>query len=241
MKKENSKSSIIIIIVLIAIVFLLITYIVSTLIPKNKQILGNKSLEILGYANVPGIDSEDQFLIRVKNTSTQTFVNANLYAVYYDHNNMPMHEAWSGTIKYFKPNSIRIVRLYDTIDDYSKAEIGLFNAENDKNMIDLMRNITYQVEKTTEQDANGNVKLLFTGANDSNKTVDLLFQNTYWDKNNKFIDGNSFNVIVNPNSEFSFYNYFVNKYNDGTPFPKGYTCNVVLVEALEADSQVINQ
>ena len=234
MEKKSNTSKIIIIILAIIIALLLI-YIVfyNNHLLKKDKIVSNKALKVSDYISIKSYDDTEELILKVENTSSQTFTNVTPYVIYYDSNNMPVHEGWGAAIYYFKPGSTRLIRFYDAYKDYSHVEIGLFNREdeNNSNIVDLTDKINYEV-KEEKIDDSGETALVFTGNNNYDKDLIVEFQIEYY-LGNKLIDLDEFTEIINANSSIDTYEYLLTQYNDGTPYPEGYTYKVSLVEAVE--------
>lgn len=217
------------------IIFSLIVCIVicGNILPKNNKIISNKALKVLEYTEFNEYENDKMVVLKVKNTSSQVFNNVTPKVIYYDSNNMPIHEGWASRISYFEPGTTRYIELYDTIDNYSKMEVGLFDREDsDIKYEDLRDKITYKYEKANEPDENGVIRLNFKGENKSDKNISVEFQIAYY-SGKKLIYEDQFMELIEANSSFNTYEECATKYYDGTKFPEGYTYEVNLVEAVE--------
>lgn len=233
-EKSKGNKSIFIIIALIIIIIALIAYIVFACKskPQNSIVAENKGLLVLDDITIEDEDSK-MVVLKVKNTSSKTFTNVTPVLIYYDADNMPIHEAWGTRISYFASGETRYVEYYDTIEEYSKVEVGLFDREDvGIEYKDLRDKISYEVEKAEEPDEDGEIRLTFKGENKFDKDVELEFQIAYY-SGDKLIYEDQFGTLVEANSKFEEYEYYATKFANGTAFPEGYTYEVTLTEAVE--------
>ena len=234
-EKSKGKKSILVIIILLVVIIALCAYIVLGCGSKSKIDVSseNKGLLVLDDVNLDKGDGSETIILKLKNTSSKTFTNVTPVLVYYDANNMPIHEAWGAKISYFAPDEIRYVEFYDITNDYAKVEVGLFDREDTGiEYKDLRDKIVYDVEKATEPDENGEIRLTFKGENKFDKDVALEFQIAYYSED-KLIYEDQFGTVVEANSKFEDYEYYATKFANGTAFPEGYTYEVTLAEAVE--------
>ncbi|MCR5185748.1 MAG: hypothetical protein K6D97_01350 [Clostridia bacterium] len=196
---------------------------------KKDSSIGNKALSVLDDVDIA---EEEVLILKVKNDSSENFNNVSPVLIYYDANGMPFHEGWAAKIGYFASGETRCMEFYDTIKDYSKVELGLFNVGNEISYTDMRDKITYNAEKSKEVDGFDENKLNFNGENKSDMDVSLVFQIAYY-SGEKLIYEDEFMTIAKANSTFEEYEYLQTSFIDGTPFPDGYTYEVNLVEAVE--------
>ena len=241
-EKSKSKSGIIIAILLV-IIIALVAYIVktgNTLQGKGQSTI-TQTLLVLDDVNFKEYegDENEALVLKVQNTSSQTFKNVTPVLIYTDVHGMPIHEGWGPRVSYWAPGETRCIRFYDTIKDYAEVKIGLFNREDDAEYEDLRDKIEYKVEKSDEPDEYGEIALTFKGENKADKDVILEFQIAYYSED-KLIYENGFSDVVKANSSFDTYEYLATKYYDGTAFPEGYTYEVTLVEAVnDTDDETV--
>ncbi len=231
-KNSNKKNVIIIVIAIVAIVAILIACVSFGGGKSKSDVATNKAISVVDSVTFKDYAGEESFVLKVKNTSSKTFVNVTPVLIYYDNNNMPIHEGWGSKVSYFAPNDTRYIEFYDTIKDYSRVEVGFFDREDKSEYTDLRDKISYTVEKAEEPDEDGMLRLTFNGENKSDKEVVAEFQVGYYSKG-KLIYEDSFIEIIDANSTFDTYEEYATKYNDGKDFPKGYTYEVVLAEVVE--------
>lgn len=234
-EKTKSKNNIVTIILVIIIMVLLI-YIAfgNKIFQKNAaKNIGNNALMVLDELKGEEIEGSEEVILRIKNTSSQTFTDASPVLIYYDANNNPFREGWGPRIGYWAPGEIRCIRFYDAIKDYSKAELGLFESEDSNSkIVDLRDKIEYDVKKEDSPDEDGEIRLTFKGKNKYDKPVAVEFQIDYF-SGKKLIYEDQFNDVIEANSSFDTYEYYFSKYYNGEAFPEGYTYEVNLVEAIE--------
>ena len=224
-------------IVLVLIIVALLGYIAYTNIiaPKNRtKSIGSQSLLVLDELTFKEFEKDETgaFILKVQNTSSNTYNNVTPVLIYTDVNGMPIHEGWGARIFYWAPGETRCIRFYDITEDYAEVKVGLFKNENGIEYKDLRDQITYNVEKATEPDEDGEIRLTFTGENKSDKDIEVEFQIAYYSED-KLIYESQFMDIIEGNSKLDTYEYYATKYYDGTAFPEGYTYEVTLVEAVE--------
>ncbi len=236
--EDKSKKSGIIIAILVVIIIALLAYIgLGGKVPTNEPVVEktsteNKALLVEDDVTFDDGSSEEMTVLKVKNTSSQTFNNVTPKIIYFDKNNMPVHEAWASRVSYFAAGDTRFFEFYDTIKDYDRLEIGLFDREDKKTYVDLRDQIEYKVEKADEADENGIIRLTFTGENKSNKDISAEFQIAYYSEG-KLIYEDQFIELVKANSKLDTYEGYATKFYNGTAFPEGYTYEVTLAEAVE--------
>lgn len=229
----------IIIVILIIIIAILAAYIFLTKgaffgNEENKETLAkaeDKALLVLDDISYKESEEDETLVLRVKNTSSKAFNNVTPVLIYYS-DNIPVHEAWGARVSYFAPGDSRCIRFYDTIKDYDKVEIGMFDREDKATYTDLRDKIEYEVEKSDTPDENGEIKLTFKGENKYDKAVSADFEIAYYSEG-KLIYEDQFSELIDANGSFDTYEYYRTKFYDGTKFPEGYTYEVTLVEAVE--------
>ena len=234
-EKSKSKKIILVIIILLLVIIALCAYIVFGCKSKSKVSVSseNKGLLVLDDITIDNGDGTENIVLKLKNTSSKTFTNVTPVLIYYDLNNMPIHEAWGAKISYFAPDEIRYVEYYDITEDYAKVEVGLFDRENiGIEYKDLRDKIVYDVEKSAEPDENGEIKLTFKGENKFDKDVELEFQIAYYSED-ILIYEDQFKTVAKANASFEEYEYYATKFANGKAFPEGYTYEVTLAEAVE--------
>ena len=229
--EEKSKNYSAIIAILVIIIIALLVYIVfsgKTMQSENTDI-GNKPLTVLDDITLEG---EGKVILKVQNTSSKTFNNVSPVLIYYNVDGMPIHEGWASRVGYFAPGEIRYLEFYDTIEDYDKVELGLFDRDDKITYSDLRDKITYSVEKAETPDEYGSIRLTFTGKNEYDKDISTEFQIAYY-SGDKLIYEDQFGILAKANSTFEEYEYYMTEFFDGTKFPEGYTYEVTLSEAIE--------
>ena len=227
------KKSGIIIAVLLVIIIALIAYIIkvgNTL--YEKEITENRGILVLDDVNIEEDGKLENVILKVKNISSEVINNKKPVLIYYDNNNMPIHEAWGARVGYFAPGEERCIMFYDVISDYTKVEVGFFEREDEIQYTDLRDKVIYNVEKATESDENGEIRLAFKGENKHDKNVAATFEINYY-SDNKLIYSDDFIEVLDGNSNFDTYEYYATKFDNGNAFPVGYTYETKLVEAVE--------
>ena len=229
--EEKSKNSNIIIAILIIIILVLVAYVAfsKNVTKKDNADISNKALLVLDDIT---LEDDDMVILKVKNTSSETFNNVSPVLIYYDANGMPIHEGWASSINYFAPGETRFIEFYETINDYDKVEIGLLDRDSNITYSDLRDKITYNVEKSDTVDEYGEYRLTFKGENKFDKDVSLVFQIAYY-SGEKLIYEDEFITVAEANSSFEEYENYLTKFSDETAFPEGYTYEVNLAEAVE--------
>ena len=152
------KKSGIIIAVLLVIIIALIAYIIkvgNTL--YEKEITENRGILVLDDVNIEEDGKLENVILKVKNISSEVINNKKPVLIYYDNNNMPIHEAWGARVGYFAPGEERCIEFYDVISEYAKVEVGFFESEDKVTYTDLRDKVIYNVEKATESDENGEI------------------------------------------------------------------------------------
>ena len=172
--------------------------------------------------------------MKVKNSTNQAFTNVEPKVIYYDSNNMPSAEAWGSLISYFGAGETRCIRFYDTVKEYSKREIGLFNDEDviSSEVTDLRDKIKYETTVAENAGEDGETKIEFNGENKHDKPISATFEIAYYNQG-KLIYLDQFITLIEGNSPFSEYEYLTESLPDGTTLPEGYTYEISLVEAVE--------
>lgn len=227
------KKSGIIIAVLLVIIIALIAYIIkvgNTL--YEKEITENRGILVLDDVNIEEDGKLENVILKVKNISSEVINNKKPVLIYYDNNNMPIHEAWGARVGYFAPGEERCIEFYDVISEYAKVEVGFFESEDKVTYTDLRDKVIYNVEKATESDENGEIRLAFKGENKHDKNVAATFEINYY-SDNKLIYSDDFIEVLDGNSNFDTYEYYATKFDNGNAFPVGYTYETKLVEAVE--------
>ena len=235
-KKSNRRKNVFLLFILIIILPLSYYIITNKLSNQKNGIISNKTLKVLDSTFIKGYDDTTELIVKVQNISSQTFSNVYPYIIYYDSNNMPVSEDLSDTIGVFEPGSVRLFTFYNTVDNYSKIEIGLFDAsdENSKKQENLKDKISYKVEKSEED---SDPFLIIKGQNNSEKNISVEFQVGYYSKE-KLISADTFIIFAEANSPFESNEYLLTEYNDGTPFPAGYTYEVTIAQAVEYTEEI---
>lgn len=236
---ETKKFSSILSIVFAIIIVILVVYIFACCKKtdvKGSNELGNKALHVEDLVEVKEYDDSQALIMKVKNSTNQAFTNVTPQVIYYDSNDMPFNEAWGSVISYFGAGETRCIRFYDTVKEYSRREIGLFNDEDSTSseVTDLRDKIKYETTVSENAGENGETKIDFNGENKHDKPVSATFEIAYYNQG-KLIYLDQFITLIEGNSPFSEYEYLTEKYPDETPFPEGYTYEISLVEAVEFD------
>ena len=245
MEQGSGKLTKILVIVLAIIVVILLVYILMSKPKAQTKIVSNKALEVVDSVKIGDSEEDDILVLKVKNVSDKDIVNSEPRIVYFDENGMAFHEAWGAVIRLLKTGETQAIEFYETIDNYSRIEIGLFPDDyydaNDK-VIDYRDKVTFTTKKADEPDEYGETKLSFEGQNSSQKDLDLKFQINYY-SGKEWIYEDEIVEFVEANSPFNFYEYLVTEYHGGTPLPTGYTYEVELVEAVmsEDDDTLIDE
>ena len=232
-KKGNSG----LIIFLVLIIIALAGYIAytSNIIPKtDDKIVGNKSLEILERTRINVFENDYYQVLKVKNNTQEAFTNVTPSLIFYDANGMPFYEGNGSNITYFGPGETRYIECWDTSEEYSKAELGLFEQYDPelKDVVDLRDQITYEAYVGTTEDDPETEVLMFKGKNNSDKKVSLEFQVPYY-SGDKLLYEDSFVYVLEPGEELDTYDAYHKTFDDETPFPEGYTYEAILAEAVE--------
>ncbi len=232
---EKSK---IIIAVLIVIIIALLVYIIKVGNTLYKQgeigIERNKGVLVLDDVNIESNGELSNIILKIKNTSGEVINNKEPVLIYYDKNNMPIHEAWGSNVGYFAPDEERCIMFYEVISDYNRVEVGFLDKDVMSNITykDLRDKITFNVEKSTEPDEYGEIRINFKGENKSDEDALVTFSIDYY-SDDKLIYSDDFSEYINANSPFETYEYYATKFENGNAFPEGYTYEVKLVEAID--------
>ena len=227
------KKSGIIIAILLVIIIALIVYIVkvgNTLYEEGA--IENRGVLVIDDVNIEEDGKLANVILKVKNTSSEVINNKKPVLIYYDNNNMPIHEAWGARVGYFAPGEERCIMFYEVISEYAKVEVGFFESEDKITYTDLRDKITFDVEKAAEPDEDGEIRLTFKGENKSDKDISATFEIDYY-SDDKLIYSDDFMEVINANSDFETYEYYATKFENGNAFPEGYTYETKLVEAVE--------
>ena len=226
----SEKIKNIVIVVLLIIVILLGAFIlISGNKLYNKGANGN-GLVVLDQTSFKDYD-DTRTVLKVKNATNKTFNNVSPVIIYKDENGVPIHQGWASNIGYFAPGDIRYLEIYESADEFSSFEVGLYENENDDNVYTDLRDKIEFTEEKDEEKVNIHIK------NNSDKEASLEFQIAYYDKD-KLIYEDQFITLIDANSEDDTYETYYKAFEDGTPFPEGFRYEVTLAEAVDYHEEV---
>ena len=229
---SNERGSTLVIVVLVIIIVALVLVMIVGRPRVKDGYVSNKAVAVLDDVNFKEYEDDELLVLKVQNKSSKAIVNKTPILIYYDENNMPIHEGWGAKVSYFAPNDIRFIEFYDTIKEFSKVELGFYDREDKNQYTDLRDKVTYTVEKADKANEDGIIELRFKGENKADKDVAVEFQVAYYAKN-KLIYEDGFITVIDSNSSFDTYEEYHTKYFDGKEFPEGYKYEVTLAEAVE--------
>ena len=243
--ENKSNGAKIIIAILVIVILVLVLYIAlgckglvkEVPVPEAAGGVGADNQALTVMDNIEIDNGEDyEVILRIKNTSSKAWNNRKPVLIYYDNDNLPIHEAWGARISYLAAGDERCVQFYDTIKDYSKVEVGLFewDEDDDYTYTDMRDQIEYDVKKAEEPDEDGEIRLNFKGKNKSDKGVLLEFEVDYY-SGDDLIYADNFVEVVEAKEDFETYEALMTKFENGKAFPEGYTYDVKLVEAVDVN------